>query len=325
MAGRRGPDQPGRAITAFLLAVTLAAACVGQAPRTPSCPPARGELTVDDLPAGSSVLDCPAVGRVITHDGAGLAVPEPGTTVSVDALTADGSAHGFTLTVAADGTVSYAYEAARTEAVRGGRADAPAPCADAAYATAGRKEYGTYEWFLGDGRLPGGISRAEARRAFEDAVATITASRNDCGLDDRVAAKARYLATTSSKADIDRETRCMRPDGLSVWDTGDLGGDAVATTCSWSRPAPGGGPEELLEADVRFNTHDHAFTDDPSGACTRAYDLRSVATHEAGHVFGLGHSGPGHENLTMFASSFACSTSARTLGKGDVLGLRSLY
>ncbi|WP_307050327.1 matrixin family metalloprotease [Streptomyces achromogenes] len=53
--------------------------------------------------------------------------------------------------------------------------------------------------------------------------------------------------------------------------------------------------------------------------------MRSVATHEAGHVFGLAHSGAGHENLTMFASSFACSTSARTLGKGDVLGLRTLY
>ncbi|MDQ0833482.1 hypothetical protein QF032_005326 [Streptomyces achromogenes] len=324
MAGRRGPDRSGRAITAFLLAATLAAVCVGQAPRTPACSLARGELTVEDLPTGSSVRDCPVVGRVVTHDGAGLAVPEPGTTVSVDSLTADGSAHGFTLTVAADGTVSYAYEA-HTEAVRGSRADAPAPCADSAYATAGRKAYGTYEWFLGDGHWPGGISRAGARRAFEEAVATITASRNDCGLDDRVAAKARYLSTTSGKADIDRETRCMRPDGLSVWDAGDLGGDAVATTCSWSRPAPGGGPEELLEADVRFNTHDHAFTDDPSGACTAAYDLRSVATHEAGHVFGLAHSGAGHENLTMFASSFACSTSARTLGKGDVLGLRTLY
>ncbi|MDX3314963.1 matrixin family metalloprotease [Streptomyces sp. NPDC054884] len=335
MAGRHGPDHPGRAITAFLLAATLAAVCLGQPPRTPVCSLARGELSVDDLPAGSSVLDCSAVGRVVTHDGAGLAVPEPGTTVSVDSLTADGSAHGFTLKVAPDGTVSYTYEAAHTGAAPSGtaragggrrsRADAPAPCADDAYVTAGRKAYGPYEWFLGDGHWPGGISRAGARRAFEEAVATITASRNDCGLEDRVAAKARYVSTTSSEADIDRETRCMRPDGVSVWDAGDLGPEAVATTCSWSRPAPGGGPEELLEADVRFNTHDHAFTDDPSGACTQAYDLRSVATHEAGHVFGLAHSGAGHENLTMFASSFACSTSARTLGKGDVLGLRSLY
>ncbi|MFI5799359.1 matrixin family metalloprotease [Streptomyces sp. NPDC051677] len=329
MAGRRGPGRLGGAITAFVLTASLAVVCVGEAHRaTPACARARGELTVDDLPAGSSVLDCLAVGRTVTHAGAAVTVPEPGTTVSVDALTANGSARDFTLAVAADGTVSYpheeAHEEAHTEAVTGSRADAPAPCADGAYSTAGRKEYGTYEWFVGDGPLPGGLSRAEARRAFEDAVATITTSRNDCGYEDAVTAKARFLSTTGNEAGIDRAARCVRRDGLSVWDGGDLGADAVATTCSWSRSVPGG-PDELLEADVRFNTHDYTFTDKPSGNCTRAYDIRSVATHEAGHVFGLGHSGAGHENLTMYANSFACSTGARSLGKGDVLGLRSLY
>ncbi|MFF1546268.1 matrixin family metalloprotease [Streptomyces sp. NPDC058291] len=324
MAGRRGPGSFGRAITAFALTASLSAVCVGEAPRTPPCALARGELTVADLPAGSSVRDCLAVGRVVTHDGAGLAVPEPGTTVSVDALTADGSAHGFTLAVAADGTVSYAYEAEHAAARPRRRADAPAPCADVAYSTAGRKEYGTYEWFLGDGPLPAHLSRGEARRAIAAGLAAITAVRNDCGYEDTVDARVRYLSTTAKEAGIDHEARCVRRDGLSVWDAGDIGPEAVATTCSWSRPASHG-PDELLEADVRFNTHDYAFTDDPSGACTDAYDLRSVATHEAGHVFGLGHSGAGHENLTMYASSFACSTAARTLGKGDVLGLRSLY
>ncbi|MCQ9132635.1 matrixin family metalloprotease [Streptomyces hilarionis] len=324
MAGRRGPGTLGRALTAFALTASLAVVCTGEAARTPACPPARGELTVADLPAGSSVRDCRAVGRLVTHDGAGLAVPEPGITVSVDALTADGSAHGFTVAVAADGTVSYAYEADHARARPRRRADAPASCADGAYSTAGRKEYGTYEWFLGDGPLPAHLSRAEARHAFEAGVAAITASRNDCGYDDTVTARARYLSTTSHEAGIDREARCVRRDGLSVWDAGDIGPGAVATTCSWSRPVPDG-PDELLEADVRFNTHDYAFTDHPSDACTHAYDLRSVATHEAGHVFGLAHAGQGHENLTMYASSFACSTAARTLGKGDVLGLRSLY
>ncbi|MDR6976922.1 hypothetical protein J2X68_003615 [Streptomyces sp. 3330] len=324
MAGRRGPGPVGRAVAALLVAASLAVVRAGEAPRPSGCALARGELTVDDLPAGASVLDCLAVGRVVTHDGAGVAVPEPGTTVSVDALTADGSAHGFTLTVAADGTVSYAYEAAHAPAAARARADAPAPCADGAYSTAGRKEYGTYEWFIGDGPLPGRLSHAEGRRAFENAIATITTSRNDCGYDDDVTAKARFLSVTGNEAGIDRAARCTRRDGLSVWDAGDIGGEAVATTCSWSRPVPDG-PEELLEADVRFNTHDFPFTDRPTGGCTHAYDIRSVATHEAGHVFGLGHSGAGHENLTMYASSFACSTDARTLGKGDVLGLRSLY
>ncbi|WP_314218904.1 matrixin family metalloprotease [Streptomyces zaehneri] len=337
MAGRRGPGLVGRAVTALLVAASLSVVHVGEVPRPPACALARGELTVDDLPAGSSVLDCLAVGRVVTHEGAGVAVPEPGTTVSVDALTVDGSAHGFTLTVAADGTVSYAYAAApepthaaapepthAAVAASRARADAPAPCADGAYATAGRKEYGTYEWFIGDGPLPGRLSHDEGRRAFEDAIATITTSRNDCGYDDTVTAKARFLSSTGNEAGIDGAARCTQRDGLSVWDAGDIGDEAVATTCSWSRPVPDG-PEELLEADVRFNTRGFPFTNRPSGVCTHAYDIRSVATHEAGHVFGLGHSGAGHENLTMYANSFACSTDARTLGKGDVLGLRSLY
>lgn len=180
MAGRRGPGLVGRAVTALLLAASLSVVCVGEVPRPPGCALARGELTVDDLPAGSSVLDCLAVGRVVTHEGAGVAVPEPGTTVSVDALTVDGSAHGFTLTVAADGSVSYVYEEAHEAAHEGpdgatraapraaaaasrARADAPAPCADGAYSTAGRKEYDTYEWFIGDGPPPGRLSHAEGR------------------------------------------------------------------------------------------------------------------------------------------------------------------
>ncbi|MGW1764472.1 matrixin family metalloprotease [Streptomyces sp. NPDC002073] len=54
-------------------------------------------------------------------------------------------------------------------------------------------------------------------------------------------------------------------------------------------------------------------------------DIRSVGTHEAGHVFGMGHVGSGHNNLTMYTNSYTCSTRARTLGKGDILGLRSIY
>ncbi|GLF95167.1 matrixin family metalloprotease [Streptomyces yaizuensis] len=83
--------------------------------------------------------------------------------------------------------------------------------------------------------------------------------------------------------------------------------------------------DDLREADVRYNTADSLFTDRPTGSCRNRYDIRSVGTHEAGHVFGLGHVGAGHENLTMYTNSFLCTTKARTLGKGDVLALRSIY
>ena len=342
MTGWRGPGLLGRAVGAFVLTALLSVPGAGGIGGAPGCGFARGDLTVDDLPAGSSVTRCAAVGRLVTREGVGVAVPEPGTTVSVEALTVDGSAHGLTVRVAADGTVSYDDDHAGHEertgpgdrvgragalaAAGGSRTDTPGPCADTAFTTADRKEYNTYDWFLGDGPQPGGVTRAEARRAFEDAIATITGSRNDCGIGDTVLAKARFVATTHHEADVDSEARCTTRDGLNVWDAGDLSSSVVATTCSWSHPVPGPRPDQLIEADVRFNIRDYRFTNQPtSDSCDNAYDIRSVATHEAGHVFGLGHAGPGHGNLTMYANSYACSTSARTLGKGDVLGLRDLY
>ncbi|GKQ39916.1 hypothetical protein ALMP_64430 [Streptomyces sp. A012304] len=330
----------GRAITAIALAATLSAAGGADAPTRAGgverhgCGLAPGTLTVADLPAGASVLECAAVGRLVTHGGAGVTVPEPGTKVSVDALTVDGSRHGFTLAVAEDGTVSYdlPHDTGTTEPghahaqapAAGPVAGARAACADSSYAVADHKEYGTYDWWIGDDALPGGISRAEAGRAFGDAINTIITNRNDCGYGDGVGARAAYHSMTHHEADIDREARCQARDGFSVWDAGPLTSAVVATTCTWSRPVAGG-PDWLKEADVRFNTGAYTFTNNPTGACTNAYDIRSVATHEAGHVFGLAHVGSGHEAQTMYTNSFVCTTTARTLGKGDVLGLRAIY
>ncbi|MFJ1805657.1 MULTISPECIES: matrixin family metalloprotease [unclassified Streptomyces] len=283
---------------------------------------------MDDLPAGSSVLDCAAVGRLVAHEGTAVTVPEPGMKVSVDALSVDGSRHGFGLEVAADGTVSYDltahYGSGKHARAAGPSTGGRAACADGAYALSGHKEYGTYDWWLGDGALPGGLSPADARHAFEEAIETITGTRNDCGHKDVVGARAKYHSLTRREADIDRTGDCTARDGLSVWDAGKLGDAQVATTCSWSRLVPGR-PDWLKEADVRFNTSAYTFTNSPTADCTDAYDIRSVATHEAGHVFGLAHVGPGHENQTMFTNSFTCTTWARTLGRGDVLGLRALY
>jgi hypothetical protein len=337
VAGRHGPVLAGRIVAAVVLAASVAATGGGDAPTRAGgvgCASGRGALTVDDLPPGASVLDCAAVGRLLTHEGAGVTVPEPGMKVTVDSLSVDGSRHGFTLEVAADGTVSYDlaadahaeehHQAAAPAAARAARA-ARAACADSAYAVADHKEYGTYDWWIGDDTLPGNVSVAQARRAFEDAIGTITGTRNDCGYGDAVGARSKYHGRTYHEADIDQQARCTARDHVSVWDAGILSPGVVATTCSWSRSVKSGGPDWLKEADVRFNTRDYTFTNNPTGDCKNAYDIRSVATHEAGHVFGLAHVGSGHEGQTMFTNSFACTTGARTLGRGDVLGLRSIY
>lgn len=327
------------------------------------CPPSEGDLTVYDLPATLNINSCGLMGRVVTYDGTGVMVPESGTAVSVDAITEDGTTHGFTLEVAADGKVSYdltenntepaagldrtdelanpttttpdqteesedsdpdSTDAVGTEVADVDAATATGACSDGSYATADRKEYGTYEWYVGDGGMPGALSRTDAKWAFWDAIDNITESYNNCGYTDQVGAASNYRGTTTFEADINSSSHCTSRDGVPTWDAGNLAGGHVAVTCSWTWPMPGV-KNDLREADVRFNTTDFDFTNSPTSSCSNKYDIRSVGTHEAGHVFGMGHVGSGHDNLTMYTNSFKCSTKARTLGKGDVLGLRSIY
>jgi hypothetical protein len=56
------------------------------------------------------------------------------------------------------------------------------------------------------------------------------------------------------------------------------------------------------------------------GGDPKAYDIRYVATHEAGHAIGLDH--PGKTGQLM---SYSYQETFRTLQPGDVLGARELY
>ncbi|MEU6260409.1 peptidase M10 [Streptomyces sp. NPDC047043] len=354
---------------AFALAASLSAAVDSMSVARAAadvCELDEGELTVSDLPAGSSVIKCDAVGRVVTYDGTGVTVPEPNTAVSVDTLAVDGTSHGFTLEVTSNGIVSYDLDSASADASTAGSdipdvlsnpvetagdlseesdstdaeasdasaeaevadvdaAAIPGACSDATYATKDQKEYGTYNWYIGDGGLPGGLSKNDALWTFYEALDNITESHNNCGYSDQVGAhQANFLAYTSYEADISTSNTCTGYDGLSTWDAGNLGNSTVAATCSRTWPMPGV-KNDLREADVRFNTHDFDFTNKPTASCSNKYDIRSVGTHEAGHIFGLKDIYGAHDNLTMYGNSILCSTRARTLAKGDVLGLRSIY
>ena len=55
-------------------------------------------------------------------------------------------------------------------------------------------------------------------------------------------------------------------------------------------------------------------------------DLQGVATHEMGHVVGIGHTNPpATACLTMYKFSSLGETQKRTLGLGDKLGMNALY
>lgn len=94
--------------------------------------------------------------------------------------------------------------------------------------------------------------------------------------------------------------------------------NVLARTYTWYN-----GRGEAIESDAVYNTY-YRFS--ASGAST-ANDLQSVAAHEMGHTFGLGHAPTVSANtcLTMYPSLPRGSTYARTLGGGDLAGIQAKY
>jgi hypothetical protein len=196
-----------------------------------------------------------------------------------------------------------------------------APCKDKASSLLGFKWAKPYEWYFNASTTPQGVSAADAEAKLGQAAKNITAQRNSCGFADQVSATHVYRGRTSSKAQIDANGTCVGTDGQNSVSFGDLPQGTLGVACTYYAAG------EAVEADVKFNKVDHKwFGTKPSG-CSGRYSIEGVATHEFGHVFGLGHvTEAKHGNLTMStAVNAACQNSEATLGRGDVIGLRKLY
>lgn len=95
----------------------------------------------------------------------------------------------------------------------------------------------------------------------------------------------------------------------------------------------------MTEADIIVNGDDYAWTTNPAGGCTTAYDLQATVAHEAGHAIGIGHSSesqstcnPGSGSFdpvlcdaTMYFSGGPCDPDARSLECDDRAAVRFLY
>lgn len=77
----------------------------------------------------------------------------------------------------------------------------------------------------------------------------------------------------------------------------------------------------LTDADVHVNGADYTYTLDALQARPGTVDLRSILTHELGHVLGLGHSTFAEATMTPAASG----TRFRTLERDDEAGVCALY
>lgn len=110
-----------------------------------------------------------------------------------------------------------------------------------------------------------------------------------------------------------------RFDGVNQIGWKRLSGSALAQTTTWRDTATG----IVLESDTAYSTR---YAWGVNGESTKM-DLQSLQTHEAGRVFGLSHPPTATENqcLTMYPGGGYGATYQRTLGDGDVLGIRTVY
>jgi hypothetical protein len=315
-------------VVAPIESAALALAPTQPAMTEPECELPTGELTTSDLPEGSDTVACDATGRIVDVDGASLPVPEPGMGVVIEVDYSDRS-ESAAIEVHPDGTISYDAPDNETISDPDKVRDS---CTDDAYnLDGGRRWYSNYAWYLGDGSRPGNMSSATTYVVLADAVSNITNSTNPCGLTDSVTATYSYEGATVNESDIHTDfgtSSCdFWTDGKNVVDFGDLSDDGNppwAITCKWYGSQAGA--NHILQADVKFNVVDFDWTRDVGPTCNQQVDLESVATHEFGHVYGLQHvDSDNHPTLTMRTGGAVCQTFKRTLGLGDVRGLRSLY
>ena len=134
---------------------------------------------------------------------------------------------------------------------------------------------------------------------------------NSCGLNDITNLNSHHLGSTG-------QTIHTYPDGRSVVDKGSLSSICPgALACAWLFTNASG---HTTETDQRYNEN---VTFSNVGAAG-AYDYESISAHETGHSIGLDHANSSSA-LTMYFQTATGATHARSLAKGDVLGLRARY
>ena len=193
-------------------------------------------------------------------------------------------------------------------AARAAQASAKSSCNDGGYLKSGQRwpdhRYG-WRW-----RASTFGANNDILRAVELGAQAWDLTKDSCDFGDITTIRPVYEGVTDLVAGAQ--------DNVSTVDKGSMASfgcqGALACTKVWYTR------NGAVEADIRFSDQVRWSNSGGPGA----YDYRAVATHEFGHFIGLSdlHDSP---NLTMSYATQMGSTGPRTLGRGDVRGLRALY
>jgi hypothetical protein len=191
-------------------------------------------------------------------------------------------------------------------------------CADGAYTRSGHKWSKRLNWYFQASSRPKGSDTSRVAAALNRAASNITTSHNNCGLGDLISATHAYEGTTSRAPNINSSGYCLGRDGRNVVGFGTLPRGVLGMTCWWTYNGT------TVESDIKLNKAYYRWYIIRRSDCRSKWSIEGAATHEFGHVFGLGHV-YSHPKLVMSPVINACQDSQKWLGLGDIQGLRSLY
>lgn len=221
-----------------------------------------------------------------------------------------------------------------------GRAAALDKCADGAYNRNQYRQNGAYKWYYYPGSVwESGIPDDPINRypfiALDLGMSSGAMAPNDCGLP-WAKGQSWNQGDTGFQPNVGLNGGCTGANGINSVGWMRLSSAApslLAVTCTWSSNGI------ATETDVAMRTGDGVlwwYDDSGTGftgeRATTAlcpagrYYAEAVAAHEAGHVFGLAHvTGEQHANLTMYPTIDTCDLGPSRYGRGDNLGIVSIY
>jgi len=315
-------------VTAGVMAVSLGtaqAATPTTQVSTPDVCSSRGPIPAADLAAGVSSDRCSLVGRLVVAGNAAVVVPPDGHGVGADGAVGAGGTGAPSLEVQnMGGVVAASVEGGDAVGAVGaaGVAEATeaAACSARSYNLENHRWGQTLTWRYHISSTPRRFGAWKALSQIKAGMTNMRTGHNNCGLKGQPKAASKYLGTSKAGPNIrvrDGKVTCGSFNQNNVVGWGSLPGGLLGWTCYWW-----GSSGRMIATDMRISPSTKVVLGFPS-SCTQKFDLQSIATHEWGHSWGLGH--VQNSNLTMHHFLKPCSPAFRTLGLGDFRGMRTMY
>jgi hypothetical protein len=314
----------GLAMVAGLAAGAVLASCVqptGFARTVDERCVGRGPIPATSLAHGAPGLGCSLVGRVVTSGRVSVVVPPAGMTAAGDGFGRYGDIAG--LRVVNTGAGVRALVGATAASGSAGAGSSPPACQDPTFRLEGHRWAKSLRYRVALSHAPARYHRRTLVRQIKAANVNMRKGRNTCGKPHLATPVGHYLGHTGVQPNIKPgfgSIECGAYNTRNVVGFGNLPSGLLGWTCFWYLNRSG----RMGAADIMIDTG-HALATRLPSPCTDRWDLEGIVTHEFGHVYGLAHTGPGHDHLTMQHAAMPCSTYARTLGLGDWLGMKKMY